>query len=118
MYMNVDAADPYGAGSRVYGAESAYAAEPANVHAGAPRPEAVAGAAGRSAPLYGGAPAAPPAPGEADEHEDDYVYFVRNTNNMSKATLEAARSAKIRLEHAYRLAVEQAIERSQRYVPD
>ena len=46
--------------------------------------------------------------------EKDYVFFERDTRQMNKATIDAARSAKIRLEHSYRMAVNQAVERSQR----
>lgn len=46
--------------------------------------------------------------------EKDYVFFERDTSQMNKATIDAARSAKIRLEHSYRMAVNQAVERSQR----
>lgn len=53
---------------------------------------------------------------EHEGKEKDYVYFVRNTDRISKATLDAARSAKLRLEHSYRLAVDQAVERNKRYV--
>lgn len=42
--------------------------------------------------------------------------FPRNPASMSSASLEAARNAKMRLEHYYHIAVDQAIERSQRRV--
>lgn len=44
----------------------------------------------------------------------DYVYFERSTAGMSKNTLDAATGAKLKLEHFYKVAVEQAIERSNR----
>ncbi|CAO1637064.1 unnamed protein product [Sympodiomycopsis kandeliae] len=46
----------------------------------------------------------------------DYVYFERSTSGMSKTTLDAAMGAKLKLEHFYKVAVEQAIERSGRRV--
>ena len=46
----------------------------------------------------------------------DYVYFERSTQGMSKTTLDAATGAKLKLEHFYKIAVEQAIERSNRRV--
>lgn len=57
---------------------------------------------------------APPTSHPGQDDEKDYVYFVRDTSHISKATQDAARSAKMRLEHSYRLAVNQAIERNQR----
>lgn len=69
---------------------------------------------GYMAPAQG--PADPTPVGSAASNEPDYVYFVRDTKNISKATLDAARSAKLRLEHSYRMAVNQAVERSQRRV--
>lgn len=51
----------------------------------------------------------PSAPGESSE-----TSFVRNPAGMSVASLEAARNAKLRLEHYYRITVDQAVERSQR----
>ena len=48
------------------------------------------------------------------EQERDYVYFRRDTSHMNKATVDAAKSAKMRLEHYYRMTVDQAIERNQR----
>ncbi|WFD21376.1 Serine/threonine-protein kinase [Malassezia equina] len=50
------------------------------------------------------------------EDEKDYVFFPRDTSHISKATLDAARSAKLRLEHSYRMAVNQAVERNQRRI--
>lgn len=44
----------------------------------------------------------------------DYVYFERSTEGMSKTTLDAATGAKLKLEHFYKVAVEQAIERAGR----
>lgn len=68
-----------------------------------------------------GMPAASPFAGGDEgasngERPHDYVTFERNANLVSKPTQDAARSAKMRLEHFYRLAVDQAVERSQRYV--
>lgn len=114
MYANVDSSNPYALDPRVYGAEGVHASGN-----GEPNPAAVYRQGGLAPPASAGV-GAPPAPGFAhegsDEQEEDYVYFVRNTDNISKSTLEAARSAKMRLEHSYRLAVDQAVERSRRYV--
>ncbi|PWN39594.1 kinase-like protein [Ceraceosorus guamensis] len=52
----------------------------------------------------------------AGDKGDDYVYFERATQGMAKTTLDAATGAKLKLEHFYKVAVEQAIERSQRRV--
>ncbi|PKI83104.1 Serine/threonine-protein kinase [Malassezia vespertilionis] len=49
-----------------------------------------------------------------NDNEEDYVYFARDGSLLSKTTLNAAQSAKLRLEHTYRTAVNQAVERSQR----
>lgn len=70
---------------------------------------------------------APPSPGGsggssssksagAADKGADYVYFERSTQGMSKTTLDAATGAKLKLEHFYKIAVEQAIERSNRCV--
>lgn len=52
----------------------------------------------------------------ASDKGADYVYFERSTAGMSKTTLDAATGAKLKLEHFYKVAVEQAIERSNRRV--
>lgn len=64
-----------------------------------------------------------PVPGQSSasssnamEKGSDYVYFERSTQGMSKNTLDAAMGAKLKLEHFYKVAVEQAIERSGRRV--
>jgi len=53
---------------------------------------------------------------QSNEKGADYVYFERSTQGMSKTTLDAATGAKLKLEHYYKIAVEQAIERSNRRV--
>ncbi|PWN26852.1 kinase-like protein [Jaminaea rosea] len=63
----------------------------------------------------------PPSPGGSSsiqqrDKDADYVYFERSTQGMSKNTLDAAMGAKLKLEHFYKVAVEQAIERSGRRV--
>lgn len=45
-----------------------------------------------------------------------YVYFNRNPSQFSKSVLEKTTAAKLKLEHHYRKAVEEAIERNQRLV--
>jgi protein-serine/threonine kinase len=68
-------------------------------------------------------PSASSAPGQSNRSSTqsndkgaDYVYFERSTQGMSKQTLDAATGAKLKLEHYYKIAVEQAIERSNRRV--
>lgn len=46
----------------------------------------------------------------------DYVYFERKPDLFSKATQENANSAKVRLEHYYKKAVEEVVERNTRFV--
>ncbi|PWN97899.1 AGC/NDR/NDR protein kinase [Tilletiopsis washingtonensis] len=55
-------------------------------------------------------------PSAASDKGADYVYFERSTDGMNKTTLDAATGAKLKLEHFYKVAVEQAIERSNRRV--
>lgn len=45
----------------------------------------------------------------------DYVYFERKPELFSKTTQENANSAKVRLEHYYKKAVEEVVERNGRY---
>ncbi len=49
-------------------------------------------------------------------HNGDYVVFERNTSQFSKSTMEKAATAKLKLEHYYKVAVEQAVERNGRRV--
>lgn len=45
------------------------------------------------------------------------VPLVRqDTSRFSKSTLEKAATAKLKIEHFYKMAVEQAVERNQRFV--
>jgi hypothetical protein len=44
------------------------------------------------------------------------VTINRSTAGFSKNTLDTAESAKIKLEHLYKVSVEQAVERNQRYI--
>ncbi|KAE8248879.1 hypothetical protein A4X13_0g5435 [Tilletia indica] len=60
--------------------------------------------------------AAPGGGGGGEDKGPDYVYFERSTAGMSRNTLDAATGAKLKLEHWYKVAVEQAIERSNRRV--
>lgn len=48
--------------------------------------------------------------------DEDYVYFKRRLEGISKGTIEAATGAKLKLEHYYKIAVAQAIERAGRRV--
>lgn len=59
---------------------------------------------------------APPAAEAPDGKDDDYVYFKRRLDGISKGTIEAATGAKLKLEHFYKIAVAQAIERAGRRV--
>ncbi|KAG4305711.1 hypothetical protein PORY_000621 [Pneumocystis oryctolagi] len=45
----------------------------------------------------------------------DPVYFVRDASNFTKTTHERAASVKLKLEHLYKVAVEQTVERNQRH---
>lgn len=53
---------------------------------------------------------------QGNDKPDDYVFFQRDPNLVGKPTMDAARTAKMRLEHFYRIAVDQAVERSQRRI--
>ena len=46
----------------------------------------------------------------------DYVYFERTTAGFSEDALPRSKAAQLKLEHYYKVAVEAAIERNQRYV--
>ena len=46
--------------------------------------------------------------------QGDYVYVSRSTAGISKATLDRASTVKLKLEHFYKLTVEQTVERNQR----
>lgn len=46
----------------------------------------------------------------------DYVYFERSPHGFRKDTLEKAQAAKLKLEHFYQKAVQEAIERNGRSV--
>ncbi|KDN42079.1 kinase-like protein [Tilletiaria anomala UBC 951] len=78
-------------------------------------------AARRASPSPSGAVGAPStasasaASGSA-EKGSDYVYFERKLDRISKDTIDAATGAKLKLEHFYKIAVEQAIERTGRRV--
>lgn len=45
----------------------------------------------------------------------DYVYFERSTAGLSQDATTRATTAKMKLEHFYKVAVEAAIERNTRY---
>ncbi|KAN0059669.1 Serine/threonine-protein kinase [Thecaphora frezii] len=63
-----------------------------------------------------GSGSGPTSPNPANEKPADYVYFERSTAGMQKSTIEAATGAKLKLEHFYKVFVEQAIERTHRRV--
>ncbi|EGG04639.1 uncharacterized protein MELLADRAFT_49110 [Melampsora larici-populina 98AG31] len=59
----------------------------------------------------------PPSPqnnGSGQVKEQDYVYFQRIPSQFSKTTAEKTTACKLKIEHIYRKAVEEAIERNQR----
>ena len=45
----------------------------------------------------------------------DYVYFERTTAGFSDDAIPRSKAAQLKLEHYYKVAVEAAIERNQRY---
>jgi len=47
-------------------------------------------------------------------NDENYVYVERSTDGYSKAALERTATAKLKLEHFYKVAVDQAVERNQR----
>lgn len=53
-------------------------------------------------------------PSPSPQSDPDYVYFERSTDGFSKNTTDRAAAAKLKLEHFYKIAVEQAIERNSR----
>ncbi|KZO98016.1 kinase-like protein [Calocera viscosa TUFC12733] len=60
--------------------------------------------------------ALPPASPAGQDKPSDYVVFERNPAVLSSSALQRATTAKIKLEHYYKLAVEAAIERNTRRV--
>ena len=46
----------------------------------------------------------------------DYVYFDRTVTGFSAEAVPRAKAAQLKLEHFYKVAVDSAIERNQRYV--
>lgn len=64
----------------------------------------------QQAPTFAPAPP-PPAPTPLPT---DYVYFERSPAGFKKDTLEKAQAAKLKLEHFYQKAVQEAIERNGR----
>lgn len=50
----------------------------------------------------------------SNQKDQDYVYFNRNPSQFSKPILEKTTACKLKIEHVYRKAVEEAIERNQR----
>lgn len=81
-------------------------------------------------PMPPPSPAAPPGPPKEQEYiprpasqippvahpvfSPSYVYFQRLPSQFSKSTLEKTTACKLKIEHIYRKAVEEAIERNQR----
>ncbi|KAL8293391.1 hypothetical protein RQP46_000092 [Phenoliferia psychrophenolica] len=59
-------------------------------------------------------PAAPTPPPQPVPLPTDYVYFERSPAGFKKDTLEKAQAAKLKLEHFYQKAVQEAIERNGR----
>ena len=63
-----------------------------------------------------------PAPGQqqgngnSDGKPADYVYFDRTTSGFSDDAVPRAKTAQLKLEHFYKIAVEAAIERNTRCV--
>lgn len=55
-------------------------------------------------------------PGTSSNHakSPDYVYFDRTTAGFSDDAVPRAKAAQLKLEHYYKVAVDAAIERSQR----
>lgn len=51
-----------------------------------------------------------------DNKPADYVYFERTTAGFSDDAVPRSKAAQLKLEHYYKVAVEAAIERNQRYV--
>lgn len=54
--------------------------------------------------------------GSNSSRSADYVYFDRTTAGFSEEAIPKAKAAQLKLEHFYKVAVESAIERNQRYV--
>lgn len=61
-------------------------------------------------------PSATPPPSVPTPIPTAYVYFERAPGGFKKDTLEKAQAAKLKLEHFYQKAVQEAIERNGRYV--
>lgn len=57
----------------------------------------------------------PPASASANRGPD-YVYFERTTAGMSDDAVPRAKTAQMKLEHFYTVAVSAAVERNQRYI--
>ncbi|PLW45858.1 hypothetical protein PCANC_10105 [Puccinia coronata f. sp. avenae] len=58
--------------------------------------------------------AAPDSSNAPVQKDQDYVYFSRTPSQFSKPILEKTTACKLKIEHVYRKAVEEAIERNQR----
>ena len=54
--------------------------------------------------------------GNSDGKPADYVYFDRTTSGFSDDAVPRAKTAQLKLEHFYKIAVEAAIERNTRCV--
>lgn len=52
----------------------------------------------------------------AKDKPADYVYFDRTTAGFSDEAVPKAKGAQLKLEHFYKIAVDSAIERNQRYM--
>ena len=87
---------------------------PSNSQNRSPSPNSIQGVVAGSSSSSSSSTSPNPQAGASSEKGSDYVYFERSTAGMSKNTLDAATGAKLKLEHFYKVAVEQAIERSNR----
>ena len=54
--------------------------------------------------------------GSSSNKPADYVYFERTTAGFSDDAVPRSKAAQLKLEHYYKVAVEAAIERNQRYM--
>lgn len=70
----------------------------------------------RPSPPSQGAYGQPPPPPPSAPPASPYVFFERTPAGFKKDTLEKAQAAKLKLEHFYQKAVQEAIERNGRSV--
>ena len=60
---------------------------------------------------------APSPPSQPYSVNSNRVLINRNTSGFSRSTLDRAEATRVKLEHLYKVSVEQAVERNQRYSP-